>query len=91
MVKIKDLYLIDKEILDFYIDKGIVNNPWVWEDDDYLKEHYPAQYMLKRILNSASPAKDIIEQAYEAGTLDRELSLSFDNPKGRFMNTEIEL
>lgn len=91
MVKIKDLYLIDKEILDFYIDKDAFNNKWVWEDNDYLKEHYPIQYVLKNLLKSTIPAESLAEIAYDAGTLDRQLSLTFDNPKGRFLNSEMQL
>lgn len=33
----------------------------------------------------------LAEYAYEAGKLDNELSLSFDNPKSRFLNSEIKL
>lgn len=36
-------------------------------------------------------AEILANKAYEAGKLDKELSLSFDNPKGRFLNQNIEL
>lgn len=40
---------------------------------------------LKQFLFQSTPLIPEIEKAYEAGKLDEELSLSFDNPKGRFI------
>lgn len=40
---------------------------------------------------SAISANVLADKAYEAGKLDKELSLKFDNPKGRFLNSEINL
>lgn len=37
------------------------------------------------------PAITLADKAYEAGKMDKELSYMFDNPKGRFLNSEIEL
>ncbi len=31
--------------------------------------------------------KDIVDKAYEAGKLDAKLSLTFDNPKARYLNS----
>ena len=39
----------------------------------------------KKTLSQSIPLITEIEKAYEAGKLDKELSLSFDNPKGRFI------
>jgi hypothetical protein len=37
------------------------------------------------------PSIRLASAAYDAGTIDEELSQTFDNPKGRFINSEIEL
>lgn len=39
----------------------------------------------------ALSAIKLADKAYDAGKLDNELSLSFDNPKNRFFNSEINL
>lgn len=41
---------------------------------------------LKQILSQSTPLIPEIEKAYDAGTLDRQLSLSFDYPKGRYIS-----
>ena len=46
---------------------------------------------LIRIKELGIPSIILAEQAYEAGKLDKELSIMFDNPKGRFLNEEINL
>lgn len=40
---------------------------------------------------SAIPAIKLADVAYEAGKLDKSLSVMFDSPKGRFLNSEINL
>ncbi len=35
------------------------------------------------------PLIPIVENAYDAGILDKEFSLCFDNPKGRYINSTI--
>lgn len=42
---------------------------------------------LNHILFQSSPLIPEIEKAYDAGKLDKELSLSFDNPKGRYVSS----
>ena len=42
---------------------------------------------LKSILSNSIPLISEIEKAYEAGKLDKEYSLLFDNPKGRYLST----
>jgi len=42
---------------------------------------------LKQVLSQSTPLIAEIEKAYEAGKLDKELSLSFDNPKGRYFSS----
>lgn len=39
----------------------------------------------------AIPATLLADKAYEAGKLDAELSLSFDNPKSRFLNSKVTI
>jgi hypothetical protein len=41
--------------------------------------------------STAIPAIKLADASYEAGKMDKELSYMFDNPKGRFLNSEIEL
>lgn len=41
------------------------------------------------LLSQSAPLIPEIEKAYEAGKLDKELSLSFDNPKGRYLSHAI--
>ncbi len=33
-----------------FLDSELFNNSNVWNDDEYLKENYPAQYLLKNLL-----------------------------------------
>lgn len=40
---------------------------------------------------SAIPAIKLADVAYEAGRLDKSLSVMFDSPKGRFLNSDVEL
>jgi hypothetical protein len=37
------------------------------------------------------PSIKLASIAYDAGTIDKELQQTFDNPKGRFLNSKIEL
>ena len=39
----------------------------------------------------AIPAIKLADASYETGKMDKELSYMFDNIKGRFLNSEIEL
>ena len=41
---------------------------------------------LEQILYQSTPLIPEIDKAYEAGTLDHELSLSFDYPKSRYIS-----
>lgn len=42
---------------------------------------------LQDFLSQSTPLIPEIEKAYEAGKLDNKLSLSFDNPKGRYFSS----
>lgn len=41
---------------------------------------------LEQIISQSTPLLTEIEKAYDAGTLDHELSLSFDYPKSRYIS-----
>lgn len=43
--------------------------------------------ILSDILSQSTPLTPELSKAYDAGKLDKELSLSFDNPKGRYLNS----
>ena len=42
---------------------------------------------LQYVLSQSTPLIPEIEKVYEAGKLDKELSLTFDNPKARYLNS----
>lgn len=63
------------------------------ENNDSIRagiEYYQIKELIK-IKELGLPSLILAEKAYEAGKLDKELSLMFDNPKGRFLNSEIKL
>ena len=80
--KIKNLIVIDEN----YLDKLI---------RDYERLGSIAALIIKKefedLKKKSVPAEKLVITSYEAGKLDKELSLTFDNPIGRFLNTEIEL
>jgi len=43
--------------------------------------------VLKEVLSQSTPLIPEIDKAYEAGKLDKELSLTFDYPKGRYIGS----
>jgi hypothetical protein len=43
--------------------------------------------ILREILSESTPLIPEISKAYDAGKLDKKLSLSFDNPKSRYLNS----
>ncbi len=45
----------------------------------------------EEIKSTAIPAIKLADVSYEAGKLDKTLSVMFDSPKGRFLNSEIEI
>ena len=45
--------------------------------------------LLQRIKERLQPLLPVVEDAYEAGKLHEELSQTFFNPKGRFLNQDI--
>jgi hypothetical protein len=45
----------------------------------------------EQIKSTSIPAIKLADVSYEAGKLDKSLSVMFDSPKGRFLNSDIEL
>lgn len=68
----KRIEKLEKMSKRFYYREGI-------DEYDFAKEE------LEDVLSQSTPLIPEIEKAYEAGKLDKELSLLFDNPKGRFI------
>jgi hypothetical protein len=53
-----------------------------------LKKNKTELNLLREILFQSTPLIPEIDKAYEAGILDKKkLSLTFDNPKGRYLNS----
>lgn len=47
---------------------------------------------LKQILSQSTPLIPVIDRAYDAGKLDKDLSLMFDNTKARYIsNLKLEI
>ena len=48
--------------------------------------------LLKQILSQSTPLIPVIDRAYDAGKLDKDLSLMFDNSKARYIsNLKLEI
>lgn len=46
----------------------------------------------EQILSQSTPLIPVIDRAYDAGKLDKDLSLMFDNPKARYIsNLKLEI
>ena len=46
-----DLGYISSNFIKSFLDIDCYNNKAVWEDDVYLEDNYPIQYLLKKILS----------------------------------------
>ena len=60
-----------------------------WENkygNEDIESSSEAFILMKEFLSQSTPLIPEIDKAYEAGTLDHELSLSFDYPKGRYIS-----
>lgn len=71
------------EELKKWSDKPIVRQ----QDEIEVREYSIELITLKDVLSQSTPLISEIEKAYEAGKLDKELSMSFDNPKGRYFSS----
>ena len=47
----KDIEFLSVDFIKSFLDPSCFNNKYVWEDDDYLKENCPEQYLIKQLLN----------------------------------------
>lgn len=45
-----DLEYISVDFIKSFLDIECFNNKSVWEDDEYLEENYPVQYLLKQLI-----------------------------------------
>ena len=55
-------------------------------NSDYVSTLQQAITTAGEILSQSTPLIPEIEKSYDAGKLDKELSLCFDNPKGRYIS-----
>ena len=79
-MEIKDYSIIETDaMLDLFDICERVNNG----DTDFKA----LRQRILRIKSKLKPLIPIVENAYDAGMLDKELSLSFDNPKGRYLSS----
>ena len=47
---------------------------------------------IKHVLSQSTPLIPVIDRTYDAGILDKDLSLMFDNPKARYIsNLKLEI
>jgi len=86
--KIEDYSLISNEWIDYALSFYTTNEPCCSEED-YSQRAKVA--ILTELKNNLIPSIKLASAAYDAGTIDEELNQTFDNPKGRFINSEIEL
>jgi hypothetical protein len=57
------------------------------ESDNYTKSYLNGKITIcEAVLSQSIPLIPEIDKAYDAGILDKKLSLSFDNPKGRYIS-----
>jgi hypothetical protein len=88
-MKIKDYSIIETEWIDTRIDELTELRNFHSEQGhsfemvDCINELRAFQQIKSKI----KPLIPIVENAYDAGMLDKELSLSFDNPKGRYLSS----
>jgi hypothetical protein len=87
-IKLQDYSLISNEWIDNAINFYATNEPCCSEED-YSQRAKVA--ILTELKNQLIPSIKLASAAYDAGAMDKELSQTFDNPKGRFLNSEIEL
>ncbi len=45
-----DLEFISVSFIKSFLDKECFNNKHVWDDDEYLEEYYPVQYLIKKLI-----------------------------------------
>jgi hypothetical protein len=88
MKQIKDYILIDTNWLQAQI--NFLQHQQVLKNYENSEINFKLEY-LKELQRIGINAEILANKAYEAGKLDKELSLSFDNVKARFINQKIKL
>jgi hypothetical protein len=57
------------------------------EPDNHTQSYLNGKITIcEAVLSQSTPLIPEIDKAYDAGILDKKLSLSFDNPKGRYIS-----
>jgi hypothetical protein len=87
-IKLQDYSLINVKWIDYALNFYTTNKPCCSEED-YSQRAKVA--ILTELKEQLIPSIKLASAAYDAGTIDKELSQTFDNPRSRFLNTEIEL
>lgn len=78
--------IINKTNLRLKLDN--LKKPIAHYNEVYVSDYQNSQIeLIEELLSQSTPLIPEISKAYDAGKLDKELSLSFDNPKGRYLNS----
>lgn len=76
----EDYIIIKKSVLQKKIDNMDATEDPNWNGAGCYQD------TLREVINLGQPLQPFIETVYEAGKLDAKLSLSFDNPKSRYIS-----
>ncbi len=87
-IKLENYSLINVKWIDYALNFYTTNKPCCSEED-YSQRAKVA--ILTELKEQLIPSIKLASAAYDAGVMDEKLSQTFDNPKGRFINSEIEL
>ena len=87
-IKLENYSLINVRWIDYALNFYTTNEPCCSEED-YSQRAKVA--ILTELKEQLIPSIKLASAAYDAGTIDEELRQSFDCPKSRFINSQIEL
>lgn len=87
-IKLENYSLINVKWIDYALNFYTTNEPCCSEED-YSQRAKVA--ILTELKEQLIPSIKLASAAYDAGVMDEELSQTFDFPKGRFINSEVEL
>jgi hypothetical protein len=87
-IKLQNYSLVNVKWIDYALNFYTTNKPCCSEED-YSQRAKVA--ILTELKEQLIPSIKLASAAYDAGTKDKELQQMFDFPKGRFLNSEIEL
>ena len=86
-MKIKDYSIIETEWLEELKSMYLKHNKECEQDSpNEFHSNCGKIFLIEMLQSKLKPLTPIVENAYDAGMLDKELSLSFDNPKGRYLS-----